>query len=283
MITYPRRQFDLDFPTSDACLDALFQLRYGWQLICPGCGVIGAKYWRNRKRRYYECQWCGYCLSPTAGTIFHQSSTPLKDWFYIMFLFANAKNGVSAAEIQRQIGVTYKCAWRIGKQIRRLMAEDDGPLSGIVEVDETYLGAKGEPDKTVIMGAVTRNGPVKTAVVSTASVATAKRFIAANLYNTADIYTDSSNIYTHLSKTRAHLLVNHSAGEYARGLVHTNTIEGYWGHLKAYLRGTYHAVSPKYLPGYLDYFSYHYNHRGQALFPLLLVRAAQPVEAAYRT
>lgn len=177
MKPYTILQFQKDFPNDDICLDTIFQARYGHLRYCPDCGARG-KFYRIRKRKTYSCQHCAYQLSPTAGTIFHKSYTPLTKWFFAMYLFSQAKNGVSAMEIKRHLGVTYKCAWRIAKHIRLLTNEDGDPLSGIVEVDETFIGPPGRKDKTsktVVMGAVARDGQAKTAIVSTNLVAQSPR------------------------------------------------------------------------------------------------------------
>lgn len=282
-VTYTRAQFDQTYPNSDVCLDHLFQARYGRLAACPGCGVVKPRYYRIKKRKCYECKDCSYQLSPTADTIFHKSSTSLKDWFYIIYLFSQAKNGVSAMEIQRHLGVTYKCAWRIGKQIRLLMAQDDNRLDGIVEGDETYVGGKrprdeGRGHKTPVLGLVERGGAVRAQVTTTASTKTAQRFIEATLSPTARLHTDESPIYHHVAQRWPHETINHSRGEYARGLVTTNTIEGFWSQLKRSLHGTYHAVSPKYLQGYVDYFAFHYTYRSVPVYPLLMERAWRPVQ-----
>ena len=141
---YTVKQFRLDFPSDDACLDTIFENRYGEVKTCPGCGVIGTKFYRVTGRKCYACEWCGYQLHPLAQTIFHKSSTPLTDWFYAIYLFSVSKNGVSAKEIERHLGVTYKTAHRMARQIRSLMSED-GTIGGFdtpVEIDETYIGGR---------------------------------------------------------------------------------------------------------------------------------------------
>lgn len=140
-------QFKEQFPNDDACLDSIMQRRYGKSPICPGCGVVETKFHRITGRRGYACQHCGHHIYPCAGTIFEHSSTKLTLWFHAMYLMTSTRNGVSAKELQRQLGVTYKCAWRIGHQLRELMAARDKannptPREGHFEVDETYIGGK---------------------------------------------------------------------------------------------------------------------------------------------
>ena len=133
------------FPTDDVCLDHLMATRYGMAGDCPKCGKR-TKWHRLKKHPAYECLWCGHNIHPMVGTPFHRTRTPLQKWFYAMFLFCMTRNGVSAKEIQRQLGVTYKCAWRIGHEIRKYMGYVDGDAmlggQGIVEVDKTFIGGK---------------------------------------------------------------------------------------------------------------------------------------------
>lgn len=130
-----------DFPTDEACLDFIFKNRWPKGLTCQNCE--SKDFYHVKGRKSYACK-CGYQASPTEGTIFHKSSTPLTLWFHAIFLMSQSKNGVAAKELERQLGVTYKCAWRMARQIRLLMTDDDGPLGGneIVELDETYVDGK---------------------------------------------------------------------------------------------------------------------------------------------
>lgn len=130
-----------DFPNDETCLDFIFKNRWPKGLTCPNCEK--KDFYHVRGRKSYACK-CGYQVSPTEGTIFHKSSTPLTLWFHAIFLMSQSKNGVAAKELERQLGVTYKCAWRMAKKIRLLMSDDDGPLGDneIVELDETYVGGK---------------------------------------------------------------------------------------------------------------------------------------------
>jgi transposase len=131
------------FPDDDTCLDHLMRVRYGETMDCPKCAKHG-RFHRVKKRPLYECAWCGFQVSPMAGTPFHRSHTLLNKWFYAMYLFTTSRHGVPAKELQRQLGVTYKTAWRMGHEIRKYMGDVDGdpPLGGVVEADETYIGGK---------------------------------------------------------------------------------------------------------------------------------------------
>jgi transposase-like protein len=280
---YTVAQFNQEFPTEDACLDKVFQKRYGDVDTCPSCGVIGTKFYRVKGRKCYACMHCGYQLHPLAETIFHKSSTPLKSWFYAIYLFSVSKNGVAAKEIERHVGVTYKTAHRMARQIRSLMQED-GSIGGpgsILEADETYYGPKiegrvGPYKKTPILGVVERGGSVRAIVSDTASTRRTKAFFSKAVTLGSMLHTDESSIYRWTNKEMIHETVNHSIGEYARGNITTNTIEGFWGQMKRSIDGTYHCVSPKYLQFYVNEFAFRYSHRGEAVYPLLWELAATP-------
>ena len=245
-MSYTKTQFDNDFPNDDVCLDTIFQNRYGSVTACPKCGVLNTKFYKVKARKCYACKDCGHQLHPLAGTIFHKSDTPLTKWFFAIYLFSNSKNGVAAKELERHLGVTYKCAHRIGKRIRMLMAQGGNPLSGIVEADEAYIGGKHESkrrfdSKEPVIGLVERQGEARAIHVDGAHTATAMSFINKNLSPEAALFTDESKIYRQVSRTRTHQMINHSKLEYARGEVHTNTIEGFWSQLKRSLDGTHHS------------------------------------------
>ena len=225
-----------------------------------------------KKGPAYECQWCGHHLHPMAGTIFHRSHTSLQKWFYAIYLFTTSRHGVAAKELQRQLSVTYKTAWRMAHQIRKLMAKADGewPLSGTVEADETYIGGKasggkrgrGAPNKTVVFGMAERDGDIMTKVVSNVRKNTLQPIIKENVEAGSTVHTDELKSYNGLGKVGyEHETVNHSAGEYAKNGCHVNTLEGYWARLKLSIRGTHVHVSGKHLEKYVKEFEYRYNRR----------------------
>lgn len=282
---YTHAQFMKDFPNEDVCLDTIFQERYGDVKDCPRCGVIDTKFYRIKGRKCYACMHCSYQLHPLAETIFHKSSTPLKSWFYAIYLFSVSKNGVAAKELERHLGVTYKTAHRMARQIRSLMGQDGqiGGFGSIVEADETYHGgvrkkSAGPRHKTPILGVVERSGEVRSVVSDVASANRAKRFITTAVKQNSVLHTDESRIYLWAKKHGIeHESINHSKGEYARSHVTTNTIEGFWGQMKRSIDGTYHCVSPKYLQFYVDEFVFRYNLRGAIVYPVLLELAARRV------
>jgi len=179
MQKYTIKDFNTQFPDDDACLEWLRCRLYPSKIFCPICEKP-TLYHRVKARKVYECDLCGHQLSPTAETIFHKSSTSLRSWFYAIFVMSNTRTCISAKQLERELGVTYKTAWRMFHQIRQLMNEDVIPLSGRVEVDSTFIGGKaknmhkakrenlggrGTVGKTAVFGMVERHGSVVTAVV----------------------------------------------------------------------------------------------------------------------
>jgi transposase-like protein len=283
---YTVKQFSKDFPNDDVCLDTIFENRYGDVKDCPKCGVVNTKFYRVKGRKCYACMHCGYQLHPLAQTIFHKSETPLTSWFYAIYLFSVAKNGIAAKELERHLGVTYKTAHRMARQIRLLMRQDTDKLTGIVEADETYYGGTRKKwqqqsqwaNKTPIIGAVERNGSVRAIAAHNGANATvALPFLRASLKAGTILHTDESRIYSRVKRDFTHEFVNHSKLEYVRAGVHTNTIEGFWGQLKRSIDGTYHSVSPKYLQSYVNEFVFRYNFRDVAVYPVLLEQASKRV------
>jgi transposase len=282
-VPYTLAQFAAEYPNDDACLDALFKKRYGNITCCPNCGVVGAEFYRVKNRKCYACVHCRYQLYPAAGTIFHKSSTPLTVWFSAMYLFSLSKNGVSAAEIQRFTGTTYKTAWRMARQIRIAMKQDTALLAGVCEADEAYVGGRRRSsnrfsNKTPLLGVVERSGNVRVMVSDVASARRVTDFLSATVKMGATLNTDESLLYIRASKVYKRVAVKHSRYEFVRGDAYTNTIEGFWGLLKPSLNGTHRWVSKKHLQFYVNEFVWKYNHRKQPqLYPLLVEAAAQPV------
>ena len=278
------QQFFKRFPDDDNCLEYLMRARFGEALDCPKCGKHG-KFHRIKRHPAYECAWCGYEIYPMVGTPFERSRTSLQKWFYAMYLFTTTRHGVPAKELQRQLSVTYKTAWRMGHQIRKHMGKVDGepPLTGHVEVDEAYIGGKrpkikgftgrGAKGKTVVFGILERGGELYTSVVPSASGKSLIPHILAQVPKGTRISSDEWAPYRVLTSLGyRHETVDHGAKEYARGDVHVNTLESFWAILKRSIRGTHIHVSKKHLPKYLGEFEYRYNLRKspELMFDLLL-------------
>ncbi|MCH8262537.1 MAG: IS1595 family transposase [Proteobacteria bacterium] len=275
-------EFFKDFPDDDACLEHLMVTRFGKSLDCPKCGKNG-KFHRVKKRPVYACQWCSYQISPMADTPFHRSSTPLQKWFYAMYLFTTSRHGVPAKELQRQLSVTYKTAWRMGHEIRKYMADVDGDsnLSGHVEIDETYIGGKDErmgvpnsgSKKTAVFGMIERGGDVITRVIPKTTKANTHPLIKEFINKGSTISSDEWPGYMRLKDLGyTHGTVRHTREQYVNGIHHTNSMEGYWSRIKNSIRGTHVHVSKKHLQKYLGEFEYRYNMRANPslMFDLLL-------------
>ncbi|HEX2762803.1 MAG TPA: IS1595 family transposase [Allosphingosinicella sp.] len=270
------RQFQDRFPTEEACLDHLFRVRYGTDFECPGC-ARPAPFSRVRSRRSYQCQWCAYQVYPTAGTPFDRTRTPLRDWFYVMFLFTTTRNGVAAKRVERELGVTYKTAWRMCYEVRKYMAglDSDDPLGGpgeTVEIDETLIGGVGRhtgkrgrnlENKTFVLGMLEKGGEVVIRVIPDVKRATLYPVVCGNVVPGTLIHTDTLHSYRGLNlRGFRHQMVNHTAGEYVSDFGCTvNRIEGFWAMVKRTIAGTHIHVSPKHLPKYLGEIEYRWNMR----------------------
>lgn len=291
---YTFKQFQKDFPDDAACLRAMMKVQWGGTMItCPGCGVEGAQFHPMTKRRAFACQECGHHIYPCADTIFHKSSTKLTHWFFAMYLMTSTRHGVAAKELERQIGCTYKTAWRMAHELRKLMATADkkGKLSGHVEVDEMFFGPKVKnrkgrkprksplPPKTVVFGAVERKGDIRVGIVPDSTMTTLEGVIAANIERGSRIDSDDHLSYRALPLLGyEHHWVTHSDKEWVRDDVHTNTIEGHWGHFRRAVLGTHVHISQKHLWKYASEFSYRRNMRSShwAMFANLVAALSLP-------
>jgi len=295
---YTIRDFDRQFPDDDACLEWLTGHLYPNGIFCKVCRKT-TRHHRMTTRRSYSCGICGHHVHPTAGTIYHRSRTPLRLWFYATFLMASTRCGISAKQLERELGVTYKTAWRMFTEIRKLLTGDgDGPISGDVEVDETYIGGKrrGDPQgrpgpdshKTPVAGIAQRRGGVVARVVPDVRARTLIPLIQTHVIPASGtVYTDELSSYNRLSRTGyTHERVRHSARVYVSGNAHTNTIEGFWSLVKRGISGVYHSVSRTYLQSYLDEYAFRYNHRddGMPMFTTMLrqIRKSAETRAAER-
>ncbi len=238
MQKYTIEQFNQQFPNEDICLDWLRYKLYPAKILCPKCKQP-TKHHRIRERKVYGCDSCGHQISPTAGTIFHKSPTPLRLWFYAIYLMAQTRTGIPAKHLERELGVTYKTAWRMFKQIRTLLEENDTMLSGTVEVDETYIGGKdgnrhankkvgglgrGDTGKTIVGGVVERKGKIIAKVIPNIQASTLLPMIEKHVLPASTVYTDEFFGYNRVgSMGYIHRRVHHAAKVYVNGDVHTNT------------------------------------------------------------
>jgi transposase len=303
---YALADFHREFPDDDACLDWLWRHLHspnGEHAECPKCGRT-RRFHRVRSRQSYSCDSCGWHLHPTAATIFEKSTTPLRLWFHAIFVLSQTRCGISAKQLQREIGVTYKTAWRMFNRIRRLLLEDDdSPLTGAVEMDETAFGGRiraGDRSRAetstkrrqaamakvaarpAIFAMVERGGRVRVKVITDQGENTLKNLIRANVSRDASLYTDEWALYKGLGhEFAAHYQIKHKEGVYARGHVHTQTVEGFFGNVKRGLSGVQHNVSRKWLELYVSEFAFKYNHRhdGEPMFKVFLRRVRKAAAA----
>ncbi len=277
------REIQLKYNTQQKCLNLLEQLRWGKNITCPYCEKKEIRVVDTLKKRYF-CKSCNEQFSLFTDTIFEGTLLELPIWFQIIALMLNAKSGMSAKEIQRNIGVTYKTAYYIAMRIRVGMLQENTCLNGIIEMDESYFGGKhrknnhktndNHPDlasvvlkrgrgtnKVSVVGMVQRKGKVKTKLIEKLN----KRNLLAMLKTYASkenslLITDGFKSYNELEKYIDRLKINHSKG-FSSGIVHVNTIENFWSGVKNGIRGSFKAISKKYLPLYLLEFEWTFNHR----------------------
>ncbi len=278
-----------------ACLEHIKEIKYPVGIFCERCQKI-TNFTKIKNRPVYQCS-CGYQISPLAGTIFEKTTTSLQYWFYAVFIMSVTRSGVSAKQLQRELGVTYKTAWRMFKQIRLLMANansEGGLLDEVVEIDETFIGGKGKNrafkanyndiPKEVVMGMVQRNesgkggNKVYLNHIPNTGKWTLLKQIKDNISPTARVFTDEWRGYIQLKyHGYEHESINHKAQEYSRGEIHTQNIENVWSIVKRGIFGVYRVVSAKYLQAYVDEYAWRYNNRKyqDKMFEVLLRQIAE--------
>ena len=293
---YTLMDFMKEFPDDATCLEHLWRTRFapdGEHARCPKCNVVRSfkRYETSQQRQSWTCTGCGHHLHVLAGTIFEKSSTSLHLWFYAMYLMTSTRCGISAKQLERELGVTYKTAWRMAHLIReKLMTQDSEPFDSgnPVEIDETYVGGryrhgqrKGRPaegdHKVPVFGMVQRGGRVAAVTVPNVKRATVLPHIQERVLPASTVYTDEYVVYNTLGdEGYDHKRIPHAEKVYVSGDVHTNTIEGFWSLTKRGIAGVYHSVSAKHLQGYLNEYAWRYNERNnpRAKFSTLLRRAS---------
>ena len=273
------------FADVDKARDYLESIRWPDGVICPHCGVEGAYRLMGESTRkgLCKCRKCRRQFTVTVGTIFQGSHIPLNKWLYAIYLMCESKKSISANQIHRDLGITYKSAWFMAHRIREAMSNesDMGMFDGIVEADETYIGGKthggkrgrGAEKKTPVFSLISRDGNARSFHVGNVKKTTLQGIIGEHVADTAHIMTDSFRSYRGLEKSHAsHQFVDHSK-EYVRGIVHTNFAESYFSLLKRGIIGTFHHVSKEHLQRYLHEFDFRWNRRdddtAQAVIDLL--------------
>ncbi len=259
------------FGSNDRCRDYLEELRWPDGIECPKCQSKSVS--RISTRKQFDCNSCRNRFSVMAGTVFHDSKLPLWKWFAAVYLMIESKKGISALQVKRMLKIgSYETAWYLCHRIRSAMVEEGEPLSGTVEVDETYIGGKvrgkgrgpyAGGNKTMVVGAVERGGRIRLQAGLSPTKADLRSFVKEVVDDDAEaIYTDEFYAYGDLSdwNTR-HEQVTHSKDEWVRGLVHTNTVESAWSLFDRAVLGSYHKLSRKHLPSYLAEFEFRFNNR----------------------
>jgi transposase-like protein len=260
------------YSTDEKCREILTKLRWPEGVTCPRCKERRVSWIQGRKQ--FECASCSYQFSVTTGTIFNDTHLPLEKWFAATYLLCEAKKGMSACQVQRTLGMSYKTAWYLCHRIRAAMAVTDKPmLDGTVEMDETYVGGvnrgKGKvarwDNKQVVVGIRKRNGDLRFFHASDAKSGTLAEFIRENISEDVDvIMTDDYSSHPVAMKKagrKNHKTINHSRKVYVMGDVHTNTVESAFSLLKRGIMGTWHKVSAKHLPAYLEEMTFRFNRR----------------------
>lgn len=263
-----------------AAIEFMEDRRWGVQAACPCCGsadvykMMDAKTGERQANFRWRCRDCKVQYTVRTGTVFEESRIPLRHWCFAFWRASTSKKGVAALELHRQTGVSYKSCLFMLHRIRFAMADSaQGPLSGDVEVDETYVGGKPRykgqskrgrgTKKQPVLAMVERGGNVRTKPIANVTGDTLKGLIRENVARSARIITDENSAYTGIGKEYAggHETVCHSAREYARGDVHSNTVEGFFSSVKRGINGIYHAVSKEHLHRYMAEFEFRYNNR----------------------
>jgi transposase-like protein len=277
-LRYSVRDFNNEFPHDSACLEYVKEQRWPNGVTwCVKC-LTDRKHHRVGNRTAYACQSCGNHIYPLAGTIFEKSTTSLKTWFYAMYLMGSTRCGISAKQIQRETGVTYKTAWRMFRQIRTLLAEGLQLEGSTVEMDEMFHGgsrrtSSWRENKVPVVGMVERGGRVVARVAANVKKETLHGLVKQYIMPSSVIFTDDFVSYDGLQNLGyTHRRIRHSERVYVSGDVHTNTIEGFWSTVKRGIGGVYHNVSAKYLQTYLNEYCFRYNrrHQGNLLFKRIL-------------
>lgn len=281
------------FPTQEDCIKHLENVRWPEGPVCPYCGSKNCG--SNPKELRHYCNNCKTSFSVTVGTIFHRTHLPLQKWFLAISLILNAKKGISALQLSRDLKVNKNTAWRIGMQVRKSMSQKTQRelLSGVVEMDECYIGGaprkgtKYESDddkpkkgrgtnKTPVIGAVERGGKVKakTSKKGKMNGKNLQAFVKQNVdVESSRLMTDEYGGYSGMSKVLPHSVIRHQIW-YVDGDIHTNTIEGFWALLKRGMFGQFHSVSVNRLQMYVDEFCYRYNHRNNdKVFQMTIAKA----------
>lgn len=260
------------FPDAESARTYFEQKRWPTGVICPACNEV--KRIHARRDGFYRCNACLNDFTVRTATIFERSKVPLHKWLYAMYLLVTARKGISSLQLAKQIGVTQKTAWFMLQRLREACGNDPTKMAGIVECDETYIGGKegakheadklkmgrGTVGKTAVIGMREKGGRTKASVIKDAGANSIHRAVHSGVETGSTLHTDEHGGYVGLEGLfYAHERINHSAGEYVRDGVTTNSIESVWAVMKRGLHGVYHHASPKHLDRYVAEFTFRLN------------------------
>lgn len=298
-----KKDFDIQYPNDNVCLDKIFSVRFGHLKDCPHCNkpaqfkrITTRSEVKITQRKGYQCSHCRYQIYPLANTIFENTTTPLTSWFYALYLLTTTRNGLAAKEIERQVDVCYKTALRMAHQLKKLMANHPQPvLSGVVMADEMIPSMKsknmhsaqrniaresGFTNKQMIFGIMQSNGQIIVEHVKYNDWETMRQILAERVHPDSILITDKGNCYKDLEKYglnfKQHIKVNHYIGEYVNEGYSTNRLEGFWSQLRRMIHGTHIKVSPMHLQKYIDECATRYmlRNEGGNMFDIILRQVA---------
>ena len=266
------------FPTEQHCIDHLTAIRWRAGKFCPLCGnAEEARIGTLTGTNTHKCYVCRQRFSIRVGTIFQDTKLPLRKWFIAIWMVTSHTKGIASTVLAKDLKITQKTAWFVLHRLRHASRTPsfNAPLEGVVEIDETFIGGRednkhadkrlhqkgGTGGKTVVMGMIERGGELRAGVVEDTKRDTLEPIVLHHVAKGATVYTDQHLAYWGLRRTFVHGRVNHSRGEYVRGDVHTNSIEGVWALLKRQIIGIHHWVSPKHLDQYVAEMTFRYNRR----------------------
>lgn len=281
---YTIKDLQRDFPDDDTCLEWLKDYLYPEGIYCPIDKKITPHH-KMKSRRSYSCELCGHHVHPTADTIFHKSTTPLTLWFYAIYLMAATRAGISAKQLERELGVTYKTAWRMFHQIRKMMGNEERDLNGEVEIDEIYFhpdprrrSTAKKHNSQVVIGMVERKGIAKVRHTKSSGYRSIFPEVLKEVFPDATVYTDEHQVYTFLKKWGyTHYRINHQHMKFVNGVIHTQNVENLFSNMKRGIKGVYRHVDAKYLQAYVDEYAFRYSHRNSpSMFWALLDQVQKP-------
>jgi transposase-like protein len=283
MLAHFNSLFDLmeAFPDEQACIDHLRTIRWRDGEFCPYCG--GNRIYHFSDRKTFKCGDCRERFSIKVGTIFHDTKLPLRKWFMAIWMISNHPKGIASTTLAKDLKVTQKTAWHVLHRIRHAARTKsfNAPLKGTVESDTTFIGGKeknkhankkipgsqGGANKDVVLGFVEREGELRTFHIPNVRAVTIHGALRQNVAKGSIVMTDEDGAFVGIDPTYSHQTVSHSKGEYVRGDVHSNTMEGVWALLKRQIFGIHHWVSSKHLVRYLDEMTWRFNRRDMQVTP----------------